>query len=332
METPLRILVTSAGAAPAVAVIKALRQQARYPVVIGAVDMQARSVGMLLADWAELVPGGTDPGFVPCLLDVCRTHQVEYVFPIIDEELPIWAANHERFAAAGVTVFSNPLACVEIARDKHRTVAHCVAHQVAHPRSYQPAEARALPTQAFPLFAKPRCGRGSVGARRIESLAQLEEFLAGHPDGVIQELIEGTEFTVDVLVDQQGELLAAVPKERLEVKSGMATKSITRAAPKVVAFAREVARTFGVRGVANVQAIVDGTGCRLIEVNPKFAASLPLTVAAGVNLPLCLLELARREFSHPTPLPFQADLLMLRCWEEHFVDQSALRDFGKRVA
>jgi hypothetical protein len=62
---------------------------------------------------------------------------------------------------------------------------------------------------------------------------------------------------------------------------------------------------------------------KLIEVNPKFATSLPLTVAAGVNLPLHLLELARGELAGPTPLPYTADLLMMRCWEEHFMKDGA---------
>jgi carbamoyl-phosphate synthase large subunit len=324
MEKPLSVLVTSAGAAPGVAVIKALRAQSRYPLVIGAVDMQPASVGMLLADWFEVVPSGTDSRYTDALFDVCRTRGVDYVFPIIDEELPCWAAAQQRFAGAGVTVFTNPLSCVENAGDKWRTAAHCAANGLAHPRCYRPDEAQALPPDAFPLFGKPRCGRGSVGARRLDNRSQLSDFLAAQPDGVIQALVEGCELTVDVLTDQHGTLLAAVPKERLEVKSGMATKSITREAPEVVAFVRRVVQAFGVGGVANVQVIAGHTGCQLIEVNPKFAASLPLTVAAGVNLPLCLLELARGEFRHPVPLAFVPNLLMLRCWEEHFVEQSAL--------
>ncbi len=322
MQRPVGVLVTSAGSAPAVAVIKALRQQTRYPVRIGAVDMQPRSVGALLADWFALVPGGGDADYVPRLLDVCRTHEVGYVFPIIDEELPVWAASRERFANAGIHVFSNPIACVETAGDKHRTAALCQQHGLPHPRHY---DAQDLPPNAFPLFAKPRCGRGSVDARRIDVPMHLADFLAHHPDGIVQEYVAGTEFTIDVLVDDGGRLLAAVPKERLEVKSGMATKSITRDAPNLVAFAQRAVDVFGVRGVANVQVMMHDSQPVLLEVNPKFAASLPLTVAAGVNLPLCLLELARHEFTRPTPLPFQSDLMMLRCWEEHFLDQAALQ-------
>jgi carbamoyl-phosphate synthase large subunit len=322
MTSRLQVLVTSAGAAPAVAVINALRKQSRYAVEIGAVDLQPRSVGRLLADWFELVPAATEPSFVSRLLDLCTRRGVQYVFPIIDEELPIWATSRERFASMGVTVFSNPPACVDLANDKQRTAVHCVAHGITHPRSYTPEEARTLGPEAFPLFGKPRFGRGSVGTERLESLTRLCDFVARHPDGLVQELVTGTEMTVDVLVGPEGELLAAVPKERLEVKAGMATKSITRAVPALLPLLRQVIADFGIRGAANVQLMGQGGHWRLIEVNPKFAASLPLTVAAGVNLPLHLLELARNEFRHTTPLPFTPNLLMLRCWEEHFVEEA----------
>lgn len=328
MHNPLHILVTSAGAAPAVAVIKSLRQQVRYPVVIGAVDMQGPCVGGLLADWFETVPSGTDPAYIPRLLEVCRARQVAYVFPTIDEELPAWAQHRDELARRGITVFINPLECVEIAGDKHRTAAHCVHSGLAHPGCYAAADARSLPSQAFPLFGKPRHGRGGRDAQRLDNPGQLGDFLERHPDALIQEFVSGTEFTVDVLVDERGSLLAAVPKQRVEVKSGMATKSITRTAPAVVAFVHAVVRAFGVRGVANVQVMTDPRGCWLIEVNPKFAASLPLTVAAGVHLPLCLLELARGDFDHPTPLSFRPNLMMLRCWEEHFVEPSPVSEAG----
>jgi carbamoyl-phosphate synthase large subunit len=316
---PLRVLVMSAGAAPAVAVIKALRAQSRYSMEIGAADAQPRSVGRALADWFATVPSGGAEGFVPALLELCRDRGVEYVFPIIDEELPVWADARDRFVRAGVTVFVNPAACVGAARDKWLTIERCREHGIDCPQSYRAAEARAIPASAFPLFAKPRFGRGSVGAQRIESARQLDDFLARHPDGVVQDLARGAELTVDVLVAGNGALLAAVPKERIEVKAGMATKSVTRALPALVPLLERIVRAFGVAGAANVQLIGGDGGWKLLEVNPKFAASLPLTVAAGVNLPLHLLELARDEFARPTPLAFTAGLLMMRCWEEHFV-------------
>jgi len=314
----------SAGAAPAVAVIKALRAQDRYPVEIGTADAAPRSVGRLLADWFEIVPSAAAPSFVSELLALCARRKVEYVFPVIDEELPVWARARERFAEAGVTVLVHSPGCVDAANDKQQTDARCRAENIPAPHCYDAAAARALPDSAFPLFGKPRFGRGSIGAQRIESRHELDSFLMRHPDGIVQELLAGTELTVDVLCNTDGKLLAAVPKERLEVKSGMATKSRTRALPELWPLAERICKAFGVTGVANLQLMGDAGNWKLVEVNTKFATSLPLTVAAGVNLPLHMLELARGDFDRTTPMTFTPDLLMLRCWEEHFLQESKL--------
>ena len=162
MSEPLRALVMSAGAAPAVAVIKALRAQTRYPIEIGTVDAQHRAVGRMLADWFEPVPAGTHPDFVDALLALCAKRRVEYVFPVIDEELSVWARARDRFARAGVTVFVNPPACIDATDDKWETIERCKAHGIDVPRSYRVDEAPTIPTSAYPLFAKPRFGRGSI--------------------------------------------------------------------------------------------------------------------------------------------------------------------------
>jgi carbamoyl-phosphate synthase large subunit len=324
LRPSIRALVTSAGAAPAAAVLKALRTQSRYDVTVGAVDAAQYAVGYCLADWWEVVPLASDPGFMPRLLEICQRRRVRYVFPIIDEEIPVWARHQQQFARLGITVFVNPLECVDRVRDKRRTAEHCALWGIPQPRLYDAAEATRLPVSAYPLFAKPAAGRGGLWAVRLDGSADLQRHLERHPDALIQELISGEEYTTDVLLRDDGFPLAVVPKRRLEVKSGMATKSITEAQPAVMALVEKVVAAFGVRGVANVQSIVREGQPYLIEVNPKFATSLPLTVAAGINLPLHLIELARGECQAEGRIPFRENLLLLRCWDDYFVAADAV--------
>jgi carbamoyl-phosphate synthase large subunit len=314
----LNVLVTSAGAMPAAAVIKALRLQKRYALLIGAADMAEHAVGFCMADWSVRIPPAPDPAFVPTLLRICAERDVKYVFPVIDEELIVWSRARGTFAEAGITVFANPPACIERACDKRRTAEFCSEAAIAHPRCYSKEEVLDLPTSRYPFFTKPANGRGSIGASRVDSAEELRQHVARFPGCLVQEYIQGDEYTTDILLREDGELVAAVPKLRLEIKSGMATKSITRAEPRILAFVCDVAARFGVRGAANVQTILRGEEPVLLEVNPKFATSLPLTVAAGVNIPLHLIELERGEFESPTPMPFQEGLLLLRCWDDFF--------------
>jgi carbamoyl-phosphate synthase large subunit len=69
----------------------------------------------------------------------------------------------------------------------------------------------------------------------------------------------------------------------------------------------------------NIQCIDTGEEIVLIEVNPKFPASLPFTVAAGVNGPLLLVKMHLGEKLEPMLGKFVAGLVMLRYWQEIFV-------------
>jgi carbamoyl-phosphate synthase large subunit len=81
-----------------------------------------------------------------------------------------------------------------------------------------------------------------------------------------------------------------------------------------------VAERIGLTSVANVQVkeAVDGEPA-LLEVNPRFPGTMPLTVASGVNMPKLCVDDA---LGSPLPkeiLPFE-DLAMIRYFEERFFD------------
>ena len=72
-------------------------------------------------------------------------------------------------------------------------------------------------------------------------------------------------------------------------------------------------------GVANVQLRRDVHGRpALLEVNPRFAGAMPLTIAAGVDLPSLALDLALgRPLAHRVSF---VDLANVRFLEDVFVD------------
>jgi carbamoyl-phosphate synthase large subunit len=83
--------------------------------------------------------------------------------------------------------------------------------------------------------------------------------------------------------------------------------------------ARRVAEAIGLVGVANVQLRRDAEGrAALLEVNPRFPGAMPLTVAAGVDMPSLALDLA---LGRPLPdaVPF-AEVAVVRYLEDVFLD------------
>ena len=74
----------------------------------------------------------------------------------------------------------------------------------------------------FPLIAKPRFGSASKGIKIIADETEFRPF-AGNPDYLLQEYISPRrEITVDCYVSLAGEIIAAVPRYRLETQGGEA--------------------------------------------------------------------------------------------------------------
>ena len=85
--------------------------------------------------------------------------------------------------------------------------------------------------------------------------------------------------------------------------------------------AAAVARAIGLIGVANVQLRYDSAGVpALLEVNPRFPGAMPLTIAAGVDMPSLALDLALGR-SLPERVEFR-ELANVRFLEDVFVDPS----------
>ena len=121
----------------------------------------------------------------------------------------------------------------------------------------------------------------------------------------MQEFLPGEEYSVDVIADAAGHVVAAVPRVRARVDSGVSVAGRTLHEPALEKAATAVATAIGLVGVANVQLRRDVHGePALLEVNPRFAGAMPLTRAAGVDLPSLALDLALG-----VPLPDHVDFV-----------------------
>jgi carbamoyl-phosphate synthase large subunit len=140
----------------------------------------------------------------------------------------------------------------------------------------------------LPLFIKPRSARGSVSAFPILTPRELEFFLGYVRDPVVQELLEGPEFTIDVLCGFDGVPLAVVPRERCVVRAGVSDKGRTVDDPSLTRLASECAAALDFVGAVNIQCrVVQGTPT-VFEINPRFSGGISLTIASGRTFRECL--------------------------------------------
>ena len=166
------------------------------------VDVNPLSPAVHVADRAYLVPMADDPRYLDSLIDVCRTERITLLVPTIDDELELITRAADRFRRIGTRVAVSPAETIRICRDKWATSRHLRAHGVAAAVTYLPSE---VPTPAtFPLFVKPRVGRGGVGAFPIRNPRELAFFLDYVENPVVQQYLDGREYTIDMLCDFSG--------------------------------------------------------------------------------------------------------------------------------
>jgi carbamoyl-phosphate synthase large subunit len=318
-ETPT-VLVTGMGSTTAMSVVKALGRQDELDVRVVGVDIHARDeiAGSSFCDSFFTVPPAASEEYIPTLLDITEREGVRVVHPIVDPEVAALAANRDRFAAIDAVVWAGPAAAVRACNDKLAAHDALTAAGFRTPQTWSGTDVRAVDALPYPLIVKPAAGVSSRDVVRVDGASELEHALERVAGAVVQPFVAGREYTVDVVADAHGTPLAAVPRERVEVKAGVSTKGRTVDEPELAALATDVVRALGLIGPVNVQVIVGDDGPTVLEINPRFSAGLALTVAAGVNAPLILLELALGLPVHEDECRYEPRVFMARYWEECF--------------
>jgi carbamoyl-phosphate synthase large subunit len=304
------VVVTAASRRVALvqALQRALAQRSPQGRVV-ATDIDPFSPAVHLADAAEQVPRSDDPAYVDALIEVCAAHDAGILVPTIDDELETIAVAADRFAAAGVVVMAPHVETARICRDKLLTATHLERHGIRVAATWTPTQIRDLDVPP-PLFIKPRRGRGSVGAFAIRTADQLRFFLDYVPDPVVQEYLEGPEYTIDVFCDLQGRPISAVPRERIVIRSGVTDRGRTVRSQPLMDLGVRCAEALQFRGAVNVQCrVVDGTPV-VFEINPRFSGGIQLTIAAGADFAEWTLRAARGETILPRLGKFRDALRM----------------------
>lgn len=310
-----RVLVTGAGGPAGVVVIRSLLK--RPELTVFAADMDGWAAGLYLvpAEQRRLVPPGRAEEFVPALARLVEDDAIDVVVSTVDVELIALSERRDELAPA---VLAAPSAdTLEVSLDKLLLAERC-ADTGRAPRTVLAGPAAQALDWEFPVFAKPRQGAGSRGIRLVPDRAALDA-LPVDEGLIVQDFLPGEEYSVDVIADAAGQVVAAVPRTRARVDSGVAIAGRTVHDPELEETASAIAKAIGLVGVANVQLRRGRDGrAMLLEVNPRFPGALPLTIAAGVDIPSLVVDLfLGREL--PASVPFR-EVAFVRFLEDVIVE------------
>ena len=256
-----------------------------------AADITPASPAFQLADVGAKVPPARRVEYIPALQDIVRQHQVGLLVPLTDLDLRSLARHREEFQQLGCTVMVGNESAVNLCRDKALT------NDVIGRAGL--ATIRTVPLGVFmqepfyPCFVKPISGSAGIGAAIIRNDKELRAHIAIFGDLlIVQEYVPGQEYTLDVYRTRAGQIVSVVPRQRLLVRSGEVEKGITVKDEQLISAGVRVGEELeGIWGVFCCQCRRSGSSPpRFFEINPRFGGGTPLSIAAGADLPLYLLQ------------------------------------------
>jgi carbamoyl-phosphate synthase large subunit len=313
----INILVTSAGTASAINVIKSLKLQKEFDVKIYAVDIDITAPGLYLADAFCIVPRNNSPDYLPVIIEYCKKEDISVIFPIHSSDIKIFADNCTEISRNNIKMLIPPSDAINICNDK-KNMCRCVKEAGINAPLTIDIHDKNL---AFPLIAKPNNKSGSQDIFKIVDDTDLTYAKTKFGDHLFQEWIDGVEVTVDCLFDKNSNLIVGSPRKRLVTKAGQCVKGITFQSSLIFSYCKTIGKMINFVGPANIQFIIQNEIPYFIEMNPRFAAGgLMLTTHAGANIPQMILEILENDAFVPSPEIIEG-LIMTRYYEEFYISE-----------
>jgi carbamoyl-phosphate synthase large subunit len=280
-----------------------------------AADMQLSAPALTAADIKVQVPGVYADNYLDTVLDICKKYDVKVLISLNDLELPILSARKKDFEAIGVNVVVSDPEVIDICFDKYKTAQFIESLGLKTPKTYidynEAVDAIRTGVLKFPLILKPRWGSGSIGLEFVDDLEELEmvykldkkkvqkSILATASTDekflLIQEVIKGAEYGLDIVNDFNKKHRGVSVKQKLSMRAGETDKAITVDNARL----REIGSVIGksLKHIGNLDCDVlerDGE-YYVLELNPRFGGGYPFSHEAGVNIPKAIVAWSQGE-------------------------------------
>ncbi|MDQ0859283.1 ATP-grasp domain-containing protein [Bacillus sp. V2I10] len=322
-ENEINILFTSSGRR--VALINNFKEVYNQYNIRGKIitaDLKNNVPSAYFSDKHMIVPKISSPKYLEELINICKQESIHLIIPLIDTELTLLAKSRTLFEEIGVKVLVSSVELNEIASDKTKTYDFFVEKGLQTPKVYTNEE---LDKKAFrfPLLIKPLDGSSSKGVTKILNEKELDFFCEYIPNAMVQEFVEGTEYTVDVMVDFKGNIKTIVPRMRIETRAGEVSKGVTEKNGIIINAVEEVVNLLPQPvGCLTLQLFKKTNGdITFIEINPRFGGGIPLSIQAGANFPLWTIQACKGENFTVQDYSWKENLTMLRFDEAVYTER-----------
>lgn len=235
------------------------------------IDITNKSFGLYKSLKPYIVSKYSEEDCFDIIENIIKTEKIDIVFPTVNEGLLKWSKRKRYFKEKyNTNVIISTEQVIDICTDKWKTYNFFCDNDVPTPKTSLSME--------FELL-KPKIGRGSYGIYNKKDISR--DF---NMDGYIsQEIVEGDEYTVDILCDFNSNPIYIIPRKRIDTESGVSVKGITVYDEKIINYVKKIINTLKPIGIINIQCFKSKDNINFIEINPRIAGGSSLSFASSDN-------------------------------------------------
>lgn len=277
-------------------------------------DPEHNAPSLQAGDESYVIPDQTNPRFIEKIFEICKEEKVDCLVPLNDLEVPKISEHKKELQEMGISVFAPDPAVSKKVRDKGKYRTLLKNFDVIAPLSYLSLEdaEKALDNKqvTFPLIVKPRNGSASIGIEIVHNLEDMkfayqsavqdikasslndDTYKKPEENVILQEVIEGEKYSIDMFNDLDGNHLASFVRKQLAMRGGDVDRCITVNEHELLGIAKRIGENLGYAGYMNADVYYDGNHYYVIDINPRFGGGYSFTHEAGTNVPAAMLALA----------------------------------------
>lgn len=260
------------------------------------------------ADKYVLTPQIYDSDYIDFLIQYCKSNKISVVISLFDIDLPILAQNKERFEREGISVVVSETQVTKICNDKWLTYEFLTGIGLNQTPSFLNLEetdsAIIEGKVSYPLIIKPRWGMGSIGIYKANNPEELKvlykklyteifntylKFESNEDVNnsiIIQEMIKGQEYGLEILNDLKGNFVTCIAKKKIAMRAGETdVAEIVDNAP-FLDIAKRISSSL--KHIANLDVdcfVTEDGQIYVLEMNCRFGGQYPFSHNAGVDFP-----------------------------------------------
>jgi carbamoyl-phosphate synthase large subunit len=298
MEKKINLLISSIGRRGYL--IKAFKKAMGQNTKLIVTNSNNFATAKKYADFSYIIPNSYESNYFNEIIRICQKHTIKFIISLHDVEIYFLSRMREKFSKYGIKLLIPDDELINISFDKYKMYKWSKRNNLKVPKTYNKLS-EFLKDPFYPAIVKNRFGYGSDKIQIVNNKKELKFFfkyfnsqLKTNPVlssvkaknyVIIQELITGKEYGLDILNNFNGQYIKAFVLEKLLMRAGETEIATIQKESGLIELGEIIGNKTKHLGIIDIDLIKNEKGYNIIDINPRFGGHYPFFHKTGINVP-----------------------------------------------